>query len=164
MRSQEVLKKSLASTQWLLGGYLADLADADLQVVPVPGMNTIAWQLGHLIASEKALISANLPGSSYPSLPPVIERLTSGKSAKEYPQGGDLPKSQLLDLFNKVRSATIAAVESASDDDLEKATVGPVAPMAPKVADVLLLVSNHTMMHAGQFTAARRALGKPTFV
>ncbi|MBX9680707.1 MAG: DinB family protein [Gemmataceae bacterium] len=164
MRPQEVLKKSLASTQWLLGGYLADLADADLQIVPVPGMNTIAWQLGHLIASEKALVSSNLPHAQFPPLPPVVERLAKGNSAKEYPQGGDLPKSQLLDLFNKVRSATIAAVEAASDTDLEKATVGPLAPIAPKVVDLLLVVSNHTMMHGGQFTAARRALGKPTFV
>jgi len=32
---------------------------------------------------------------------------------------------------------------------------------APKLVNLLLLVSNHTTMHAGQFTVVRRKLGKP---
>lgn len=161
MHAKDVLKTALISTQHMLAAYVADLADADLQVVPVPGMNTIAWQIGHLTASEKGLISANLPGAAYPNLPPLVEKLGSGSSAKEYPQGGDLSKSQLLDLFNKVRNATLAAVDKASDADLAKATTGPLAQFAPNVADLIVLAANHTLMHAGQFTAVRRALGKP---
>ena len=42
----------------------ADLSDADLLVRPAPSANHIAWQLGHLIASERNLVEAAAPGST----------------------------------------------------------------------------------------------------
>ena len=36
-----------------------------------------------------------------------------------------------------------------------------MAGFAPKLGDFFLLIANHTMMHVGQFTTARRKLGKP---
>ena len=48
-----------------------------------------------------------------------------------------------------------------TDADLEKATPGDMAPFAPRIVDLLILLANHTLMHAGQFTVVRRKLGKP---
>ena len=36
--------------------YVQDLADADLLLRPVPGINHIAWQLGHLITGSKKML------------------------------------------------------------------------------------------------------------
>jgi hypothetical protein len=44
---------------------------------------------------------------------------------------------------------------------LEKPTEGKMAKFAPKIVNMLLLMSNHTTMHAAQFTVVRRKLGKP---
>ena len=35
-----------------------------------------------------------------------------------------------------------------------------MAPFAPTLGAFLMLISNHTLMHAGQFTVIRRKLGK----
>ena len=66
---------------------------------------------------------------------------------------GFLTKAAYLDLFEKVRAASTAAVAGA---DLDKASTGEMAGFAPKLGDFFLLIANHTMMHVGQFTAVRR--------
>src|SRR4051812_22196599 len=98
--------------------YFKDLSDADLQASPVKGANNMAWQTGHLIASEAAL-GANL-GGEYPELPASLKSLTTGDSAKTQPNGGGLSKADYLAWFDRVRKATIAAVEKMSDADLAR--------------------------------------------
>jgi uncharacterized damage-inducible protein DinB len=161
MQAKEVAKIALSSTQFLTQTYLADLSDADLLVRPVPNANTIAWQLSHLIHSEKHLLAEMLPGVKFPDLPPSITSLGSDKTGKAAPTGGYLTKAEYLDWFTKVRAATIAAVEKLSDADLDKPNSGPMAQFAPNLAAMLILIGNHTLMHAGQFTVIRRALNKP---
>ena len=39
-------------------------------------------------------------------------------------------------------------------------TTGNIAQFAPTHGALVLLVSNHTLMHSGQFTVVRRKLGK----
>ena len=72
-----------------------------------------------------------------------------------------MPKAQYLDLFYSVRKATLNNLEKMSEADLEKANTGPVAKFAPTLAALIILISNHTLMRAGQFTVVRRKLGKP---
>ena len=60
-----------------------------------------------------------------------------------------------------VVAATLSAVAKLSDADLDKPTTNMMAKYAPKLADLLILIANHTLMHGGQFTVIRRALGKP---
>ena len=59
------------------------------------------------------------------------------------------------------RKATIAALSKLSDADLDRPTTGPMAQFAPTLGQLFLAASNHTLMHAGQFTVVRRKLGKP---
>ncbi len=160
MQAKDVIKKSLESTQYLLQQFVADLSDDDLLVRPVPGANHVAWQLGHLIASEAAM-GGLLPGAAYPELPAGLQSQMSGKTARETPPGGYLKKADYLQWFNKVRAATIAAVDRLSDADLDRPTPEDWAKWAPTLGALLVLTSNHTLMHAGQFSVVRRALNKP---
>ena len=52
MTAKDALTNSLNSTKNMIAMFLADLSDEDLQVRPVADANNIAWQIGHLIASE----------------------------------------------------------------------------------------------------------------
>ncbi len=146
----------------MLNMYLSDLSDADLLLHSVPAANNIAWQLGHLINAE-AMIGQQVPGVSYPQLPASFKDQYGGKVAKE-PPGGFLKKAEYLELFNKVRGITIAAVERLSDADLDKPTAGEMAKFAPTLGALIGLVGTHVMMHAGQFIAVRRALNKPVLM
>jgi hypothetical protein len=159
MTGKDVCLNVLQTTQFLLKEYFKDLSDADLQKPPVTGANNMAWQTGHLIASETQL--GAILGAQYPELPPALKELGSGKSATTQPNGGGLSKGDYLAWFDRVRKATIAAVEKMSDADLDKPTSGPMKDFAPTCGAVIVLLGNHTMMHAGQFTCVRRALGKP---
>jgi hypothetical protein len=160
LNAKDAIKTSLTSTQHLLGQYLADFSDDDLLVRPVPAANHTAWQLGHLIASE-TMLGGMVPGATYPELPASLKSQMDGKSNKTPPAGGYLKKTEYLDWFNKVRNATIANVDRASDADLDKPTPGDFAKWAPTIGALLVLTANHTLMPAGQFSVTRRALNKP---
>ncbi len=160
MRAQDSIRTLLSSTKDLLGKYLADLSDADLLVRPVPAANHIAWQLGHLIASEHGMAEAS-PVFVYPALAKTFNQQHSKETAKLDPPKGFGTKEQYLSLFNAARQATIAGLEKMSDKDLDQPTKGQMAEWAPTLGALLVLVGNHTMMHVGQFTVVRRKLGKP---
>jgi len=162
MKATEAIRTALGSTQQVLSWYLGDLSDADLLVRPVPGANHIAWQLGHLIVAERAMVSENLPGTPFPDLPPGFAEQHGKDTAAQDPPRGFATREVYLDLFNRVRQATLDAVGRLSDADLDRPTAGGMARFAPTLgAFLLLIVSNHTLMHGGQFTVVRRKLGKP---
>ncbi len=159
MKAQDLLRGALTMSQHMLGMLLNDLSDADLLVRPVPGANHIAWQLGHLIVAEHRMVSGNLPGVAYPELPAgFADRHTKETAAKDTGFG---TKAEYLNLFNKVRQATIDALAKLSDADLDKPTTGRVAEMAPTLGALLGLNADHVQMHGGQFSVVRRKLGKP---
>jgi hypothetical protein len=160
MNAKDAILTALNSTQNLLGWYLGDLSDSDLLVRPVPGANHIAWQIGHVIASEQRL-AASIPGAAYPELPAGFADQHGPKNSNADGPAGFGTKNQYLDLFNQTRAATVALVGKVSDADLDKPYDGPVSKFAPTLGALLLLVANHTMMHAGQFSVVRRKLGKP---
>jgi hypothetical protein len=160
MKATEVLKNALASTQSVLATYLSDLSDADLLVRPVPEANHLAWQLGHLINAE-VMLGSPLPGVKYPSLPAGFGEKHTKETSKQTDTKGYLTKAGYLDLFSRVRAATIEAVATMSDADLDKPYTGPVSKFAPTLGALVVLVANHTLMHGGQAVVLRRKLGKP---
>lgn len=156
-----VVKTALNSTRDLLNWYLGDLSDQDLLHHPAPGANNIAWQMGHLIDGEIHLLQDQSPGAVYPELPPTMKNQYTAQTAVSGPPGGYLPKSNYLEWFGKVRAATLDNLAKLTDADLDKKTTGSMAKFAPTLGDLYILVANHTLMHAGQFTVVRRALQKP---
>jgi hypothetical protein len=161
MNAKDALRTSLAATKDLLNSYLSDLSDADILVRPVPGANHVAWQLGHLIGAEGWLVKQGVPDAAYPELPAGFMERHSKETAAVDPPKGFATKAEYLALFNKMRDATLANLERLSESDLDRATQGSMAKFAPTAGVMLVLVANHTLMHAGQFTVLRRKLGKP---
>jgi hypothetical protein len=161
MTGKDAVSVSLHATKNILGTYLGDLSDADLLVRPLPNANHIAWQLGHLISSEPQLVRMGVPSAQFPELPAGFAQAHSPEASKSESTQGYLKKNDYLALFDKVRAATLATLNGLSDADLDKPTTGSMAKFAPTVGALLILVSNHTLMHAGQFTSVRRKLNRP---
>jgi uncharacterized damage-inducible protein DinB len=160
MTAKDVLKHALKTNHDILSMYLTDLSDADLLIRPAPGANHIAWQLGHLISSEARML-ANIPGAKPPTLPAGFAEQHNKGAAASDKTDSFRTKKEYLNLYNQVREATFAALAALPDADLDKATQGNIARMAPTLSSVFFLAANHEMMHAGQFSVARRKLGKP---
>ena len=161
MNAKDAIQTSLHATKGMLSMYLADFSDADLLVRPVPGANHTAWQLGHLIAAEVQLVGKNVPRATYPELPKGFAEQHDKKTATIDTPTAFLGKSAYLNLFGMVRESTLANTARLTDSDFDIPVTGDMAKYAPTLGALLLLVSNHTLMHAGQFTVVRRKLGKP---
>jgi hypothetical protein len=142
-----------------MGRYLDGLKREDLLIRPVPGMNHIAWQVGHLIDSERGMMEAIRPGSS-PSLPEGFAEAHSRDATTADDAAGFLAPEEYLALWKKQRAATTALLDSLKDEDLDRAD--PSFPdYAPSVGLLLNMAATHPIMHAGQFVAVRRKLGLP---
>ncbi len=159
MHGTQAILATLKSTAGLPGWYLGDMTDADLLVRPTPGANHIAWQFGHLIDSEPHLVKMVLPDAKFPAFPAGFSEMHNKEASKK--DSGFLTKSAYLELFGAVREASMAAAAKLSDADLDKPTTGNMAQFAPNWGTLMILVSNHVLMHIGQFTVVRRKLGKP---
>jgi hypothetical protein len=160
MSPKDVIRTGLLSAEHVVGMYLDDLTDSDIMVRAVPGMNHIAWQLGHIIAGENHFANLVHPGSA----PPLPEGFAEAHS-KEAAASDDPSKFRTLAEYRSVwkaqREGTMAALEAVSDADLDKADPEKFPEYAPTVARLLLLIGMHPLMHAGQWVAVRRLLNKP---
>jgi hypothetical protein len=144
---------------WITGSYVQDLTDADLMLRPVPGMNHIAWQMGHLIAStEKMLEWVGQPGPALPA--GFVEAHSKEMAACDDPKKF-ASKDVYLDLAAKAKAASLAAIDAIPESKLDDPVPEAMRDYAPTVAAVLTMVGTHWLMHAGQFIAVRRKLGKP---
>ncbi len=161
MTGVDAIRTALQSTQHLITWFLSDLADGDLLVRPAPGANHIAWQMGHFIVSETRLVTQPTFKAVYPELPAGFEKQHGAETSGREPATGFATRVEYVDLFTKVRQATLAGLNGMKDGDLDAPTVGPMASFAPTLGALLLLSSNHSLMHAGQFSVVRRKLGKP---
>ena len=161
MTGIDAIRTSLRSIQQLVNWFIGDLSDADLLVRPVEGANHIAWQMGHLILSERNLIGKELPGVGYPELPAGFAERHAKETAAIDPPVGFSDKAAYLGVFAQTRESTVAALGTLTDADLDRPTVGSMAHIAPTLGSLILLVADHSLMHGGQFTVVRRKLGKP---
>lgn len=163
MKSTEVLSATLDTSSLVLSKYLEDLSDADLMKRPGAGCNHIAWQLGHLINSEKQLLDAIAPGSSV-ELPAEFAQKHGKETIGDDNPANFYSKQEYLDFFEKVHAATKAALSQVSEADLDKAAPEHFRSMFPTIGHIYILIATHGLMHAGQLVPIRRELGKPIVI
>jgi uncharacterized damage-inducible protein DinB len=163
MNAKDAIRGALQMNHHVLQIYLSDLSDADLLVRPVPAANHIAWQLGHLISAEASFLK-QIPGAAPPELPAGFDKQHAKEMATSATPTGFGKKQEYLDLFEKVRGSTLAALDGIPDAQLDTPTTGPMAKFFPTVGSLFLLAANHELMHAGQVAVLRRKLGKPILI
>ncbi len=163
MHAKDVLRSTMDMGLFVLSTYVSDLSDAELLRRPGPDCNHLAWQLGHLISSEVALVQGVCPGQAA-ELPPGFAEQHGKENRESEDPAKFLSKQAYLDLYQKVRSATLKALENLPEADLERPSPEWLRKKFPTVGHVLLLVGNHPLLHAGQFAVVRRQLGKPVLI
>lgn len=159
MNTKEAIGYVLVQSAVITKGYLDDLSDEDLLITPVDGMNSIAWQLGHLISAENNMLEMVETGAS-PALPDDFHENHSRENAHKTEQTKYLTKAEYLELFEKQREATLSVLGSLTDDDLAKEAPEGIQNLAKTLGEVMILIGTHYLMHAGQFVAVRRSLNK----
>lgn len=164
MKAQDALRSSMDMSLFVLKTYLGDLSDAELLSRPAAGCNHLAWQLGHLISSEVGLLKEVCPDVPPVELPEGFAHQHGKQAAGDDDAARFLSKQQYLELFDRVRANTHAALEKLSEADLDRPSPEKYRKMFPTVGSVFTLIATHPMMHAGQFVVVRRKLGKPVVI
>ncbi|MBI5863825.1 MAG: DinB family protein [Planctomycetes bacterium] len=162
MNVKTLIIEGIEMAHSVTNAYLADLTDADLVQRPVPGMNHIAWQLGHLIGSERGMIAGL--GHPMPELPAGFEAAHAKETSSVNDPAKFAKKADYLALIRKMHDATIAALKATPDADLDKPAPEAMRSYAATVGSVFNIIGPHELMHAGQFVALRRKLGKPVTI
>lgn len=159
MTTRDAIRQMIEFCHAVTEGYFKDLSDQDLFVRSVPGANHIAWQLGHLIASDCDMLKGI--GQKAPTLPADFAARHSKEAATSDDPAKFLRKADYERLTAEVRAAKLAALAATPDADLDKPGPESMRAYAPTVGSVLMLLGTHWLMHAGQFVPIRRKLGKP---
>lgn len=163
MHSKPVISHTLGMADHLLTSYVADLSDSEILLEPIEGMNHIAWQIGHLISSERMFAELVKPDAS-PALPEGFDDLHSRTDTRGTSPEQFHAKETYMALYKAQRDATNAILEAATDEELAASTGEKFAAYAPNVATLLNMIGLHYMMHLGQFVAVRRFTKKPIAV
>ncbi len=158
MTAKEVIRQLVEFCHLVTRGYLDDLTDKDLFVRTVPGANHIAWQLGHLLAGEHQMLTGL--GHQAPPLPPGFTEAHTKETAASDDPAKFFKKADYLGLMDKMKAASLAAIDATPDHTLDQPGPESMREYAPTVAAVLTLLGTHWLMHAGQFVPIRRKLGR----
>ncbi len=157
--AKQLINESLSTATFCVKAYLEDLSDEDLLRRPCESANHIAWQLGHLLASDNHLINSIRPGSM-PDLPEGFTEQHSKASAYKNDPGSFLTKQQYLDLMETQHRALLDTLDQLTDEDLQQESPEAMRQYAPSVGSVFNLTPSHWLMHSGQWVVLRRQLGK----
>lgn len=162
MTVKDVFIRTIEQAAWITGTYLNDLTDAELLIRPVPGMNHVAWQLGHLVLSEHEKVTSL--GHKMPELPAGFAAAHSKEMA-----GSDDPKrfekkADYLRLMKTAHEGTIRAIQATPAADFDQPAPESLRRYSPTVGAVFNLIGAHAFMHHGQIVALRRKLGKPVVI
>ncbi len=159
MNFKDAIRSSLRISDSLVQGYLADITPDEMFVQPVNDANHIAWQLGHLIVSERHLVEAAAPGSM-PALPDGFAERHRRDAVPSNNPGDYLSKDEYLQLAAQVRAATLAALDRLEESDFDKPVTARVPPFIKCTGDCFTTIGPHWSLHAGQWVVLRRKLGR----
>ncbi len=161
MTAVDYIKMTLKNSLGWAMGLIQDMKDAPLTQPTSEGGNHPLWILGHIVRSESDLLDGFIFGK--PNRYPEYEKLfgmgsTPSTDASQYPS-----MDELLGKFQEIRAASLAHLETLTDDDLDKPSHAPEEFGASfgTIGAVFAAMSTHVAFHAGQVADARRAAGRP---
>jgi hypothetical protein len=159
MTAKDLLRQNIEFAHRATRGYVEEFTDGELLVRSTPTANHAAWQLGHLIASNRRMLVAL--GQKAPELPAGFEAAHNKETAGVDDPAKFATKAEYLRLMDAMKAASLAAVDATSESGLDAPGPEPMRARMPTVGVVLMMLGGHWLVHAGQLVPIRRKLGKP---
>lgn len=151
----------IKTSQILLNGMVQDLSPEEFLHRPVAKANCAAWIVGHLILTDRQAL-ARLGVNDLPELPEGFEqRFARDEHAPSAAEYGDV--RLLQPLWNRHRDLLAEAVRRLPAEEFDKPLEQP-RPLFKTIGEMLVFMSLHPTMHAGQLSTIRRSLGRPPLV
>lgn len=157
----DVIAFALKASHTRFHAFVDDLKPEEFEAQPIPGVNSVAWMLGHLAMTDRRVVG--MFGVEVPPLPDGFEvKFKTTKQAAVEQKGLGDPKV-LLALFDQYRLLLIETARTADSETLNRPLPNP-HPLFATVGEAVAFMAVHVGLHAGQITVIRRALGYPPVV
>jgi hypothetical protein len=138
----------------------ADIAEEEMTAQPAPGVNHPAWILGHLAVTTDSAV--RIVGAT--PICPEDWRAKFGPGSTVVADRGAYPsKSELLSAFEAAHARVTEGMANVTEEHLSRPQPSRFfRDELPTLGDMLLhLITTHPMLHLGQLSAWRRAMGLP---
>ena len=168
MRVRLLLSQGLKTADLVTRRYLEDFPTESWDLRPHPHCNHLNWQFGHLLLSEIELICGSLNQAppisttllaAYKKPSTTKPPLTASDAATDL-----LTPTQLWAYYDQVRASTLRLLEQTEALDLDQPAMPSVRAYCPTIADAFLQVSQHWLMHSGQWVVLRRIACLPQVI
>jgi hypothetical protein len=147
------------SKGWIMG-LIQDMKDSPTAFPTANGGNHPLWVLGHLTYSEGNLVNEFVLGKTNP----VAQwKEIFGQGSEPVADLSRYPSfDEVLGKFEEIRSNTLQALDTLSDDDLDKPSRAPadLSQFFGNVGQCFAAIPMHFTYHGGQVADARRSAGK----
>ena len=161
MNRVELLADRLDAARKWTNNLLADVEAPLWFKCPAAGVGHVAWQVGHLAASQVALVPVRCLGLEPTKYVSDAFRATFGKGStpvevhSKYP-----PLAEIRDTFDRIHSQTLELIRGMAETDLDAPAVGEPHPYFTTKAGAIGIAAMHETFHAGQIALIRRLAGK----
>ncbi len=158
--SPEAMAYSLSKSLLMTHRFVDDLKPEEFAAQPIPGCNSIAWIIGHLVNVDRRQLGW-LGATELPLLPEWFREeafKTTRTTAVAQENLGD--GRELVELFDAHRKMLIQILPTV---DAAKFAEAPSmqSPLFADRGEATLFMGLHTALHMGQISVLRRALGYP---
>ena len=158
MTYAEMFSNNVLRSKGMIESFLNDFSDSEMYFRPAKTANHATWQIGHLANSTRNLVTSCDPSVAFA----FDDDTRFGKSKASIDDASFFPvKAELLGRFSTAMDTAAGWVATLSDTGMAKPTPERLQNFAPTVGSVALVLASHPLIHIGQFSVMRRALGKP---
>lgn len=161
MTRTELLIDRLQTARGWTKSLLEDIEETRWFEMPAPGVGHVAWQVGHLAASQVALINVRCFGQKFTDVVGESIVPTFGRGSipvadrSKYP-----PLPEIRSMFDKIHDGAIRLISGMSDADLDRLAGTDPHPLFKTRAQAIGTAAMHETFHAGQIAMTRRIFGK----
>jgi len=157
----ELARKQIEFARNYTLSLLEGLSDSDWFRVPGGGLTHIAWQVGHLAASQYLLTLFRLRGKREEDTRFIAKPFLQafGKGSTPNPKSASSHSlEEIRATFHGVYQQMLQELPKYADSELTKTVIEPYA-VCNTLLGSLLFCAQHEMLHAGQIGLLRRRLG-----
>ena len=157
--TSESMVYGLTTSGKMMHRMIDTLKPNEFEYQPFPGVNCVAWILGHLTDVNHRTLTS-LGASDIPVIPEGFLNRFGVTRQPAAEQGGYGDPAELVRLYDAMQERLIAVVAGLSTEQLSAALPSPT-PLFSTRGEMLLFLGIHTTMHVGQISMIRRHLGYP---
>ena len=161
MTTLDILIDRLQASRRWTGNLLADIEETRWFDPPAPGAGHVAWQVGHLAASQVVLVHTRCFDKVYTDHLSATFRDTFGRGSKPVADPKAYPPiAEIRAEFERIHRESIALIAAMDPRELDAPTSGDPHPMFTTKGTAIGMAALHETFHAGQIALIRRLAGK----